>query len=107
MSSRYTIGARSRYRRRILARGGFGMLATMMDYPLTLTHFVRRAKIYFGQNAIITRRCDKSLERSDYASLVQNAERLAKALAKLGVKPGDRVGTLAWNHRRHFELYLA
>lgn len=83
------------------------MDATMMDYPLTLTHFVRRAKTYFGDNAIVTRRCDRSLARSDYASLVKNAERLAHALKKLGVKQGDRVGTLAWNHQAHFELYLA
>ncbi len=32
---------------------------------------------------------------------------MAQALRRLGVKPGDRVATLAWNTHRHLELYFA
>jgi acyl-CoA synthetase (AMP-forming)/AMP-acid ligase II len=33
------------------------------------------------------------------------AQAVANALTALGVKTGDRIGTLAWNGYRHMELY--
>src|SRR5256885_10252325 len=39
--------------------------------------------------------------------MVPRINRLAGALEQLGVKPGDRVATLAWNNNRHLELYYA
>ena len=33
--------------------------------------------------------------------------RLAGALRGLGVGPGDRVGTFAWNSHQHLEVYFA
>lgn len=33
------------------------------------------------------------------------AKQLANALAALGVQPGERIGTLAWNGYRHLEIY--
>jgi fatty-acyl-CoA synthase len=78
----------------------------MMDFPLTLTHFLERARTLFGKSEVVTRQPDRSLHRITYEALLRRTERLANALAKLGVKPGDRVATLAWNHSRHLELYL-
>lgn len=46
------------------------------------------------------------MERSNHRTLVQRARRLASSLGELGVRPGDRVGTFAWNSARHLELYL-
>lgn len=78
----------------------------MMDFPLTLTHFLQRAKTLFGRSEIVSRLADGSLHRSTYADLHRRASRLAGALARLGARRGDRVATLAWNHYRHLELYF-
>jgi fatty-acyl-CoA synthase len=79
----------------------------MMDFPLTLTHFLARARTLFGRSEIVSRLPDRSLHRVTYADLYRRTARLAGALARLGVRPGDRVATLAWNHSRHLELYFA
>jgi fatty-acyl-CoA synthase len=78
----------------------------MMDFPLTLTHFLERARTYFGRSEIVTRQPDKSLHRYTYADFHRRTGQLAQALTRLGVKPGDRVASLCWNHSRHFELYF-
>ncbi|MFL5354113.1 long-chain fatty acid--CoA ligase [Archangium sp.] len=79
----------------------------MMDFPLTLTHFLERARTYFGRSEIVSRQPDKSLHRYTYADFYRRSCKLAHALARLGVKPGDRVASLSWNHHRHLELYFA
>jgi len=78
----------------------------MMNFPLTLTHFLERAKTFFSQNEIVSRLPDRSLHRYTYGDLHKRACKLAWALQKLGVGPGDRVATLCWNHYRHLEAYL-
>jgi fatty-acyl-CoA synthase len=79
----------------------------MMQIPLTLLHFFDRAGKYFGANEIVWRRPDKSIQRSTYAEFHKRTQKLANALSRLGVKPGDRVATLGWNHGRHLEAYFA
>ncbi len=82
------------------------LLSRMMNYPLTVTHFLDRAKTYFPGSEIVSRRSDKSLHRATYETFHKRASRLAGALAKLGVKAGDRVATLCWNHQEHLEAYF-
>ncbi|HSP79268.1 MAG TPA: long-chain fatty acid--CoA ligase, partial [Myxococcaceae bacterium] len=79
----------------------------MMDFPLTLTHFLERARTYFGRSEIVSRQPDRSLHRYTYADFYRRTSQLAGALQRLGVKPGDRVASLCWNHHRHLELYFA
>jgi fatty-acyl-CoA synthase len=79
----------------------------MMSFPLTLTHLLRRAATFFPRTEIVSRRHDRSLARSTYADVARRCARLASALARLGVRPGDRVATLCWNHQQHLEAYLA
>src|SRR5271154_5259513 len=79
----------------------------MMDFPLTLTHFLGRARVYFGKSEVVSRRADRSIHRTTYGELLPRAARLAHALDRLGVKRGDRVATLCWNHARHLEVYCA
>ncbi len=83
------------------------MRATMMNVPLTITHLLERAARYAPQKEIVSRRPDRSIHRTTWADVHARSGRLAHALARLGVAPGDRVATLAWNHARHLELYLA
>ena len=78
----------------------------MMNYPLTVTHFLQRARTYFPGSEIVSRGTDKALHRSTYEAFYKRACRLAGALAKLGVGPGDRVATLCWNHQAHLEAYF-
>ncbi len=79
----------------------------MMDFPLTITHFLSRARAYFGKGEIVSRRGDRTLHRTTYGELLPRAAKLAYALERLGVKQGDRVATLCWNHARHLEAYCA
>ena len=79
----------------------------MMQVPLTLVHLFDRARKYFAANEIVSRRPDKTIQRSTYGEFHRRAQKLANALTRLGVKPGDRVATLAWNHGRHLEAYFA
>jgi fatty-acyl-CoA synthase len=78
----------------------------MMDYPLTITAMLRRTESMFGHKEIVSRRADRSVERSNYATALGRARRLASALETLGVGRGDRVATLCWNHLRHLEAYF-
>lgn len=78
----------------------------MMDFPLTLTHFLERAKTLFGRTEIVSRMPDRSIHRYTYADFHRRSSQLAAALARLGARPGDRVASLAWNHYRHLELYF-
>ena len=83
------------------------MTGRMMDFPLTLTHLLERARRYFPKTEVVSRGADGTLRRHTWADVYARASKLAHALARLGVKPGDRVATLAWNHHRHLEAYFA
>jgi fatty-acyl-CoA synthase len=78
-----------------------------MESELTVPAILRRAETFFGDAEIVSRRADKSLHRYRYRDLLVRAKQLAMALRELGVKPGERVATLAWNHHRHLESYVA
>jgi fatty-acyl-CoA synthase len=82
------------------------MEATMMRFPLTLTHLLERAGRLFPTSAIVSRLPDKSLHRYRYADFVERTARLGGALQALGLEPGDRVATLMWNHYAHLEAYF-
>src|SRR5271165_1508603 len=79
----------------------------MMDFPLTLTHLLERARRHFPRTEVVSRGPDGALHRQTWADAHARAGQLAHALARLGVRPGDRVATLAWNHHRHLEAYFA
>ncbi|HEY4956546.1 MAG TPA: long-chain-fatty-acid--CoA ligase [Caldimonas sp.] len=82
------------------------MRSTMMDVPLSLNHLLDRAGTLFANNQIVSRLPDKSLKTHSYGEYHQRTRRLAAALQKLGLKKGDRVATLCWNHHAHLECYF-
>ena len=79
---------------------------TMMDYPLTLTALLERAGRYATNVEIVSRLPDRSLHRYSWGELHQRALQLAECLHSIGLKKGDRVATLMWNHYAHLECYF-
>jgi fatty-acyl-CoA synthase len=79
----------------------------MMDYQLTLDRILEHANHVNPHKRVSTLQPDGSLHRYTYADLYRRVKRLAKALVGLGVQPGDRVATFAWNNFQHLELYYA
>ncbi|MBI4769285.1 MAG: AMP-binding protein [Chloroflexi bacterium] len=71
-----------------------------MDYQLTLTPLLERARRLFPEKQVVTK-AGPGLERFTYAQIADRAGRLAGALEKLGVRRGDRVATFAWNNCLH------
>src|SRR5262245_58186516 len=82
------------------------MQGLMMDYPLTVNSIFRRAEALAGRQEIVSRLADTSIHRYKYAAFADRTRRLARALKDLGLKPGDRVATLGWNHAQHLEAYF-
>ena len=82
------------------------MQSTMMNVPLSLNHLLERAGQLFASNEIVSRLPDKSLRRHTYGEFYRRTRALASALQSLGLKKGDRVATLSWNHHAHLESYF-
>jgi len=83
------------------------MQGQMMTLPLIISSLLEHAQRYHGDTEIVSRTVEGTLHRYTYAQAHERAKKAANALSKLGVRHGDRVGTLAWNGFRHFELYYA
>ena len=79
----------------------------MMDRPLLVSSVIDYAADVFPDVEMVSQTIEGGLHRYGYAQARERIGRLANALLALGVKPGDRVATLAWNGYRHFELYFA
>ena len=81
------------------------MLGLMQEHPLLISTLLEFAAAYHGDTEIVSRRVEGDIHRTTYAKARARAMQCANALAALGIEPQDRVGTLAWNGYRHFELY--
>jgi fatty-acyl-CoA synthase len=82
------------------------MNGLMMNYQLTLPAILRRAETLYGPKELVSELPGKGCHRYTYRDMVGRAKRLAVALRELGVRPGDRVATLCWNHHQHLEAYF-
>lgn len=81
--------------------------STMMDRPLLLRDLLWRAEKLYSYRPLVTQRESGPPARSSYGEMASRARRLASALERAGVTPGDRVGTFAWNTQSHLECYFA
>src|ERR1700757_1129560 len=86
---------------------GTSMLGLMQNWPLTVDRILTHAKTWNGGREIVTRSVEGPIERTTYANVHERALRLSNALVALGIEPGDRVATLAWNTARHMEAWYA
>ena len=79
--------------------------STMQDYQLTIGAIMRHgARVYGGSECVTW--TGAGTRRASYATVAQNAGRLAGALARLGIRPGDPVATFCWNNTEHLEAYF-
>ena len=83
------------------------MHGLMMGTPLLISSLIEHADRHSGETEIVSRRVEGDLHRTNWREVHRRARRLATALVADGVKPGDRVATIAWNGYRHLELYYA
>jgi fatty-acyl-CoA synthase len=81
------------------------MLGRMQDWPLTVDRILEHAKTWHGDREIVSRSVEGPIVRTTYAEAYVRAKRCSNALKALGVQPGDRVATLAWNTARHLEAW--
>ncbi len=80
--------------------------STMMPVHLSLNHLLDRAGHLFASNEVVSRLPDKSYVHHTYGDIYQRTRQLAQALVNLGLKKGERVATLCWNHHVHLECYF-
>jgi len=82
------------------------MHGQMMDMPLLISSLLQHADRYNGDSQIVSRLVDGEIHRYTYREAHSRTRQFANALLNLGVMPGDRLGTLAWNTHRHYEAYF-
>ncbi len=81
------------------------MLGQMQDWPLLVHKIIDHAALYHGDREVVTRSVEGPIHRTNYREIAVRARKVAEALDRLGIKPGERVATLAWNTWRHLETW--
>lgn len=79
----------------------------MMERPLLISSIIDYAAKAHGGRQIISRDAAGNIHSHGYRDAAKRIARLAHGLMAMGVRPGDRIATVAWNDYRHFELYYA
>lgn len=77
----------------------------MQDVPLLVSSLIEHAARCHPEAEIVSRTAEGTINRSTYRDIARRSKGVARALLALGVKPGERIGTLAWNGYRHMEMY--
>ncbi|MFL5267174.1 MAG: long-chain-fatty-acid--CoA ligase [Stellaceae bacterium] len=81
------------------------MQGLMSERPLLVSSIIKHAAAFHRDTEVVSRTMEGATHRYTYGEAERRSKQLARALLRLGIGPGDRVGTLAWNTHRHFELY--
>jgi len=77
----------------------------MQDWSLRVMRLVDHAAREHGSREIVSAWADGRITRTNWSSVVHDARRMAQALERCGVSPGDRVATLAMNHSSHLTAW--
>ena len=83
------------------------MLGLMQQRPLLISSLLAHAARHHAEAEVVSATGDGGTNHTTWGETERRARRLVRALQGLGVKPQDRVGTLAWNDHRHLEIYYA
>jgi len=83
-----------------------GALGAMQDFPLRIMRLMDHAEREHGRQEIVAARPDGTTVRTNWIEVTARSRQLAQALERLGVKPGERVATLAMNHDRHLVAWF-
>jgi len=81
------------------------MLGLMQDWPLLIHRIIDHAATYHAGRRVISRSIEGPIHTTTYTDIRQRAKKVAQRLARDGIRPGDRVATLAWNTWRHLESW--
>ncbi len=81
------------------------MQGLMQHHPLMISGVIEFAASYHADTEVVSRRVEGDIHRTTYALVNRRAKRIANALDAMNIAQSARVGTLAWNGYRHFELY--
>ena len=73
---------------------------------MTVDRLITHAARWHGGRELVSREADGRIVRSTWARSEQRARRFSAALLAAGVRPGDRIGTLAMNGARHVEAWF-
>ncbi len=79
----------------------------MQSSQLNLINILQHASRWYGSVEVVTNSVEGGVHRITYTEIYGQTQQLAHALKKLGVSPGDRVSTMAWNTWRHLECWYA
>ncbi len=82
------------------------MLGKMQDWPLLISKLIDHAASEHGDREIVTNLVEGGTHRGNWREVQQRSKQLAQALEHLGLQPGDRIATLAWNSQRHLECWF-
>ena len=83
------------------------MKGNMSQMGLTTSMLISHAEINHGQTEIVSVDVKGSRERTNWKEVGERSRKMASALEGLGLKKGDRIGTIMPNNRSHLELLYA
>lgn len=81
------------------------MFGLMQSQQMMISSMLKHAARHHGTTEIVSKDVEGDIHRYSWADVERRSRRLVRALQTLGIQPGDRVGTLAWNGYRHLEIY--
>jgi 3-(methylthio)propionyl---CoA ligase len=79
----------------------------MQRFALTVDKFLDHAAKWSGDREVVTADAGRAVQRIAYAVSRARSNSLSGALNSLGLRLGDRIGTLGWNTQHHLEMYYA